>query len=46
MNKSKHPKEKGEYKEQNGRTHIQEDQSTTKEAKRTIRTFNVVGRLA
>jgi hypothetical protein len=32
INKSKHPK-KGEYKEQNGKTHIQEDKRTTKEGK-------------
>jgi hypothetical protein len=25
INKPKHPRKKGEYKEQNGRTHIQED---------------------
>jgi hypothetical protein len=29
INKSKHPK-KGEYKEQNGRTHVQEDKRTAK----------------
>jgi hypothetical protein len=29
LNKPKHPKEKWEYKEQNGRTHIQEDKRTT-----------------
>jgi hypothetical protein len=30
INKSKHPKKrKGEYKEQNGRTHVQEDKRTT-----------------
>jgi hypothetical protein len=30
INKPKHPKEKeGEYKEQNGRTHILEDKRTT-----------------
>jgi hypothetical protein len=27
--KPKHPKKKGEYKEQNGRTHIQENKRTT-----------------
>jgi hypothetical protein len=32
INKSKHPK-KGKYKEQNGRTHIQEDKRTTYEGK-------------
>jgi hypothetical protein len=29
INKSKHPK-KGEYKEQNGRTHVQKDKKSTK----------------
>jgi hypothetical protein len=28
INKSKHPK-KGEYKEENGRIHVQEDERTT-----------------
>jgi hypothetical protein len=32
INKAKHPK-KGEYKEQNGRTHVQEDKRTTQEGK-------------
>jgi hypothetical protein len=27
--KQKHPKKRGEYKEQNGRTHTQEDKRTT-----------------
>jgi hypothetical protein len=30
INKPKHPK-KGKYKEQNGRIHVQEDKTTTKE---------------
>jgi hypothetical protein len=29
INKSKQPPKRGEYKEQNGRTHIQEDKRTT-----------------
>jgi hypothetical protein len=32
INKPKHPKE-GEYKEQNGRIHMQEDKKTTQESK-------------
>ncbi len=32
IKKPKHPK-KGEYKEQNGRTHVQEDKRTTQEGK-------------
>jgi hypothetical protein len=33
MNKPKHPKKKGEYKEQNVRTHNQEDKRTTYKGK-------------
>jgi hypothetical protein len=29
INKLNHPKEKGEYKKQNGRTHVQKDKRTT-----------------
>jgi hypothetical protein len=33
INKPKHPKEKGKYKEQNARTHVLEDKGTTSKGK-------------